>query len=201
MSALKVERDGQILRLTLSGPRPKCLRPALIAGPDESFATWATRVQSCSPGRAKASAPVPTSNAALCDRPFLHENVEDAMRLYRMCEAIDRSPALSSRRCRATRWEAATGLTACRDVGSPHATRCSDSRRLSSASSRRSSRRSSCRRSARTHAHTSSPVSGSTRTRPSNRARARGLRRPRRGVERVVGELLTRGPADARRSA
>src|SRR5256885_3277799 len=95
MSALRLERDGQVLRVTLSRPeRRNAFDSALIADLTQAFANVGDARAVVLAGEGEsfcAGADVEWQRSAI-DLSF-DENVEDAMRLYRMCEAIDRSPA------------------------------------------------------------------------------------------------------------
>src|SRR5256885_15499991 len=95
MGALRVEQDGPVLRVTLARPeRRNAFDAALIADLTEAFADVgdARAVVLGGDGPAFcAGADVEWQRSSI-DLP-LEENVEDAMRLYRMCETIDRCPA------------------------------------------------------------------------------------------------------------
>ena len=95
MSALKVVRDGHVLRVTLAKPeRRNAFDAALIAELTEAFAdvgdARAVLLEGEGP-RFCAGADVEWQRAAI-DLSY-DENVEDAMRLYRMLETIDSCPA------------------------------------------------------------------------------------------------------------
>jgi methylglutaconyl-CoA hydratase len=95
MSALKVERDGHVLRVTLARPeRRNAFDAALIAELTEAFsgAGDARAVLLTGEGASFcAGADVEWQRASI-DLSY-DENVEDAMRLYRMLETIDSCPA------------------------------------------------------------------------------------------------------------
>jgi methylglutaconyl-CoA hydratase len=95
MSALKVERDGDLLRVTLARPeRRNAFDAALIAELTEAFSdvgdTRAVLLSGEGPSFC-AGADVEWQRASI-DLSY-DENVEDALRLYRMLEAIDECPA------------------------------------------------------------------------------------------------------------
>src|SRR5881398_1352354 len=91
MAGLRIERDGHVLRITLAKPeRRNAFDAALIRELTEAFADVGD-------ARAVVFAGVGASFCAGADIEWqrsavdlsYEENVEDAMRLYRMCEAID----------------------------------------------------------------------------------------------------------------
>src|SRR3989454_2371474 len=118
MGALRLERDGQVLRVTLSRPeRRNAFDSALIAGLTEAFANVGDVRAVVLAGEGEsfcAGADVEWQRAAI-DLSF-DENVEDAMRLYRMCDAIDRCPAPVIARVQGYALGGGSGLTACADV-------------------------------------------------------------------------------------
>lgn len=95
MSALKVERDGGVLRVTLARPeRRNAFDAALIAELTEAFADVGDARVVFLSGEGPsfcAGADVEWQRASI-DLSY-DENVEDAMRLYRMLEAVDSCPA------------------------------------------------------------------------------------------------------------
>jgi len=95
MSALKVERDGDILRVTLARPeRRNAFDAALIAELTEAFSDVGDARAVLLTGEGPsfcAGADVEWQRASI-DLSY-DENVEDAMRLYRMMEAIAACPA------------------------------------------------------------------------------------------------------------
>lgn len=95
MGALKVERDGYVLRVTLARPeRRNAFDAALIAELDEAFSDVGDARAVVLTGEGPsfcAGADVEWQRASI-DLTY-DENVEDAMRLYRMLEAIDTCPA------------------------------------------------------------------------------------------------------------
>src|SRR5438876_8038387 len=118
MAALTIERDGQVLRVTLARPeRRNAFDSALIAELTEAFADVGDVRAVVLAGEGEsfcAGADVEWQRAAI-DLSF-DENVEDAMRLYRMCDAIDRCPAPVVARVQGYALGGGSGLTACADV-------------------------------------------------------------------------------------
>jgi len=95
MSALKIERDGHVLRVTLAKPeRRNAFDAALITELTEAFTdvgdARAVLLSGDGPSFC-AGADVEWQRASI-DLSY-DENVEDAMRLYRMLERIDACPA------------------------------------------------------------------------------------------------------------
>lgn len=95
MSALKVERDGSVLRVTLARPeRRNAFDAALIAELTETFAAVGDARAVLLSGEGPsfcAGADVEWQRSSI-DLSY-DENVADAMRLYRMLETIDSCPA------------------------------------------------------------------------------------------------------------
>jgi enoyl-CoA hydratase/carnithine racemase len=118
MSALKAERDGQVLRVTLARPeRRNAFDAALIADLTQAFSDVDDARAVVLAGEGEnfcAGADVDWQRAAI-DLSF-DENVADAMRLYGMCEAIDRCPAPVVARVQGYALGGGSGLTACADV-------------------------------------------------------------------------------------
>src|SRR2546425_1687201 len=118
MSALRLERDGQVLWVTLSRPeRRNAFDSALIAELTQAFADVGDVRAVVLAGEGEsfcAGADVEWQRAAI-DLSF-DENVEDAMRLYRMCDAIDRCPAPVVARVQGYALGGGSGLTACAGV-------------------------------------------------------------------------------------
>jgi methylglutaconyl-CoA hydratase len=118
MGALRVDRDGHVLRVTLSRPeRRNAFDAALIAELAEAFADVGDARAVVLSGEGPsfcAGADVEWQRASI-DLSY-DENVEDAMRLYRMLEAIDtcRAPVV----CLAHGYAlgGGSGLVACADV-------------------------------------------------------------------------------------
>jgi enoyl-CoA hydratase/carnithine racemase len=126
MDALRIERDGRILRITLAKPeRRNAFDAALIAELYEAFAEVgdARAVVLAGDGPSFcAGADVEWQRASI-DLTY-DENVEDAMRLYRMCERIDTCPAPVVARVQGYALGGGSGLVACSDiaVAAPDAT-------------------------------------------------------------------------------
>jgi methylglutaconyl-CoA hydratase len=118
MEALRVERDGAVLRVTLARPeRRNAFDAALIAELTEAFADVgdARAVVLAGDGPSFcAGADVEWQRAAI-DLSY-DENVADALRLYRMMEAIDSCPAPVVARVHGYALGGGSGLVACADV-------------------------------------------------------------------------------------
>lgn len=118
MGALKVDRDGHVLRVTLARPeRRNAFAAALIRDLADAFADVgdARAVVIAGEGEAFcAGADVEWQRAAI-DLSF-EENVEDALQLYRMCDAIDSCPAPVVARVQGYALGGGSGLVACADV-------------------------------------------------------------------------------------
>ena len=95
MSALKVERDGEILRVTLARPeRRNAFDAGLIAELTDAFSDVGDARAVLLTGEGPsfcAGADVEWQRASI-DLSY-EENVEDALRLFRMVEAVDSCPA------------------------------------------------------------------------------------------------------------
>ncbi|HEY8776490.1 MAG TPA: enoyl-CoA hydratase-related protein [Gaiellaceae bacterium] len=118
MAGLKIERDRHILRVTLARPeRRNAFDAALIAELTEAFADVgdARAVVLAGEGQSFcAGADVEWQRSAV---DLSHaENVEDALRLYRMCETIDNCPAPVVARVHGYALGGGSGLVACADV-------------------------------------------------------------------------------------
>jgi methylglutaconyl-CoA hydratase len=118
MSALKVARDGHVLRVTLARPeRRNAFDAALIAELTEAFAdvgdARAVLVEGEGPAFC-AGADVEWQRAAI--ELSYDENVEDAMQLYRMLESIDACPAPVVCCVHGFALGGGSGLVACADV-------------------------------------------------------------------------------------
>ena len=118
MAGLKIERDRHILRVTLARPeRRNAFDAALIAELTEAFADVgdARAVVLAGEGQSFcAGADVEWQRSAV---DLSHaENVEDALRLYRMCETIDHCPAPVVARVHGYALGGGSGLVACADV-------------------------------------------------------------------------------------
>src|SRR5579884_1206067 len=101
---LRVEPDGRVLRITLARPeRRNAFDAALIAALTEAFADV---------GDARAD--VGWQRASIALDP--EQNVEDALRLYRMMEAVRSCPAPLVARVHGHALGGGAGLAACADV-------------------------------------------------------------------------------------
>jgi methylglutaconyl-CoA hydratase len=118
MGALRVERDGHLLRVTLARPeRRNAFDAALIAELTQAFTEVgdARAVILAGDGPSFcAGADVDWQRSAI-DLSY-EENVEDAMRLYAMLEAIDGCPAPVLARVQGYALGGGSGLVACCDV-------------------------------------------------------------------------------------
>ena len=118
MEALRVARDGAVLRVTLARPeRRNAFDAALIAELTEAFADVADARVVVLAGEGPsfcAGADVEWQRAAI-DLSY-DENVADALRLYRMLEAIDSCPAPVVARVQGYALGGGSGLVACADV-------------------------------------------------------------------------------------
>jgi methylglutaconyl-CoA hydratase len=95
VSALRIEREGPVLRVTLARPeRRNAFDAALIAELTEAFKDVgdARAVVLAGDGESFCAGADVDWQRATIDLSY-EENVEDALRLYRMCETIDRCPA------------------------------------------------------------------------------------------------------------
>jgi methylglutaconyl-CoA hydratase len=118
VSALRVERDEDLLRVTLARPaRQNAFDAALIAELAEAFADVGDARAVLLAGEGPsfcAGADVEWQRASI-DLSY-EENVEDALRLYRMLEAIDGCPAPVVGRVQGYALGGGSGLVACTDV-------------------------------------------------------------------------------------
>ena len=118
MSALKVERDGHVLRVTLAKPeRRNAFDAALIAELTEAFADVGDARAVVLSGEGPsfcAGADVEWQRGSI-DLSY-DENVEDAMRLYRMLETIDSCPAPVVCCVHGYALGGGSGLVACADI-------------------------------------------------------------------------------------
>jgi methylglutaconyl-CoA hydratase len=118
MEALRVERTGAVLRVTLARPeRRNAFDAALIAELTEAFADVGDVRAVVLSGEGTsfcAGADVEWQRAAV--ELSYEENVEDALRLYRMLEAIDSCPAPVVARVQGYALGGGSGLVACADV-------------------------------------------------------------------------------------
>ena len=118
LSALKIERDGGVLRVTIAKPeRRNAFDAALIAELTDVFADVddVRAVMLAGEGSSFcAGADVEWQRASI-DLSY-DENVADAMRLYRMLETIDACPAPVVARVQGFALGGGSGLVACADV-------------------------------------------------------------------------------------
>jgi methylglutaconyl-CoA hydratase len=118
MSALRIEQDDDVLRVTIAKPeRRNAFDAALIAELTEVFADvgGARAVVLAGEGPSFcAGADVEWQRSSI-DLTY-DENVADAMRLYRMLERIDSSPAPVVARVQGFALGGGSGLVACSDV-------------------------------------------------------------------------------------
>ena len=118
MSALRVERDGHLLRVTLAKPeRRNAFDAQLIAELAEAFADVGDARAVLLEGEGPAfcaGADVEWQRSAI--ELSYDENVEDAMRLYRMLETIDACPAPVVCCVHGFALGGGAGLVACADV-------------------------------------------------------------------------------------
>jgi methylglutaconyl-CoA hydratase len=118
MGTLKVVRDGAVLRITLARPeRRNAFDAALIAELAEAFSAVGDARAVLLEGEGPsfcAGADVDWQRAAI-DLSY-EENVEDAMRLYRMLEVVDSCPAPVVCRVHGFALGGGSGLVACADV-------------------------------------------------------------------------------------
>jgi methylglutaconyl-CoA hydratase len=118
VGGLRIERDDAVLHVTLARPeRRNAFDAALIAELTEAFTdvgdARAVVLAGEGPGFC-AGADVEWQRSSI-DLSF-DENVADAMRLYRMCEAIDRCAAPVVARIHGFALGGGSGLAACSDV-------------------------------------------------------------------------------------
>jgi methylglutaconyl-CoA hydratase len=118
MGGLRSERDGHVLRVTLARPkRRNAFDAELISDLTEAFADVGDARAVVLAGEGEsfcAGADIEWQRSAI-DLSF-EKNVDDAMRLYRMCETIDRSPAPVIARVHGYALGGGSGLVACADV-------------------------------------------------------------------------------------
>jgi methylglutaconyl-CoA hydratase len=118
VAALRVERDGDVLRVTLAKPeRRNAFDAALIAELHEAFADVGDARVVVLAGEGPsfcAGADVEWQRSAI--DLSLDENVEDALRLYRMLAAVDGCPAPLVARVQGHALGGGSGLVACADV-------------------------------------------------------------------------------------
>jgi methylglutaconyl-CoA hydratase len=118
VGGLRVERDGHVLRVTLARPeRRNAFNAELIAELTHAFVDVgdARAVVLAGDGPSFcAGADVEWQRSAI-DLSY-DENVEDALRLYRMCETIDHCPAPVIARIQGYALGGGSGLAACADI-------------------------------------------------------------------------------------
>jgi methylglutaconyl-CoA hydratase len=118
LSALKIDRDGHVLRVTLARPeRRNAFDAALIAELAEAFVDVGDARAVLLSGEGPsfcAGADVEWQRAAI--ELSYNENVEDAMRLYGMLDAIDSCPAPVVCCVHGFALGGGAGLVACADV-------------------------------------------------------------------------------------
>jgi enoyl-CoA hydratase/carnithine racemase len=118
MGGLRVERDGDVLRVTLARPeRRNAFDAQLIADLMAAFADVGDARAVVLAGEGEtfcAGADIDWQRSAI-DLSY-DENVEDALKLYRMCEAIDvcRAPVVA--RIQGYALGGGSGLAACADI-------------------------------------------------------------------------------------
>jgi methylglutaconyl-CoA hydratase len=118
VSALQIERDGSVLRITLARPeRRNAFDAALIGELTDAFADVGDARAVVLAGEGPsfcAGADVDWQRSSI-DLSF-EENVEDAMRLHRMLESVDSCPAPVVARVQGYALGGGSGLVACADV-------------------------------------------------------------------------------------
>jgi len=118
MPGLRTERHGPIYRVTLARPdRRNAFDAELIGELTEAFAAVADARAVVLSGEGAsfcAGADVEWQRASI-DLAY-DDNVEDAMRLYEMCEAIDTCPAPVIARVHGFALGGGSGLVACSDI-------------------------------------------------------------------------------------
>src|SRR5436189_1667076 len=118
MGGLRVERDGDVLRVTLARPeRRNAFDAQLIADLTAAFSDVGDARAVVLAGEGEtfcAGADIDWQRSAI-DLSY-EENVEDALKLYRMCEAIDVCSAPVVARIHGYALGGGAGLAACADV-------------------------------------------------------------------------------------
>jgi methylglutaconyl-CoA hydratase len=118
MEPLRVEQDGNVLRVTIAKPaRRNAFDAELIGLLTEAFADIGNARAVVLGGDGAsfcAGADVEWQRSSI-DLSY-EENVQDALRLYRMCETIDRCPAPVIARVQGYALGGGSGLVACADV-------------------------------------------------------------------------------------
>jgi methylglutaconyl-CoA hydratase len=118
MGGLRIEPDDQVLRITLARPeRRNAFDAALIAELTEAFTDVGDARVVVLAGEGEsfcAGADIEWQRSAIDLSE--EENVEDALRLYRMCETIDRCPAPVVARVQGYALGGGSGIVACADI-------------------------------------------------------------------------------------
>jgi methylglutaconyl-CoA hydratase len=118
MSALRIERDGHVLRVTLAKPqRRNAFDAELIRELTDAFSDVGDARVVVLTGEGAtfcAGADIEWQRSSI-DLSY-EENVEDALKLYRMCETIDRCPAAVVARVHGYALGGGSGLVACSDI-------------------------------------------------------------------------------------
>jgi methylglutaconyl-CoA hydratase len=118
VGGLRIEREDRVLRITLARPeRRNAFDAALIAELTEAFRDVGDAGAVVLAGEGQsfcAGADVEWQRSSI-DLSF-EENVEDAHRLYLMCETIDRCPAAVVARIQGYALGGGSGLAACADT-------------------------------------------------------------------------------------
>jgi enoyl-CoA hydratase/carnithine racemase len=118
MGGLRIERDHDVLRITLARPeRRNAFDAELIAELTDAFRDVGDMRAVVLAGDGAsfcAGADIEWQRSSI-DLSF-DENVEDAHRLYRMCETIDRCPAPVVARIHGHAFGGGSGLAACSDI-------------------------------------------------------------------------------------
>jgi methylglutaconyl-CoA hydratase len=119
VSGLRIEREGPVLRITLAKPeRRNAFDAALIRELHEAFSEVGDARVVVLAGEGPsfcAGADVEWQRSAI-DLSY-DENVEDALRLYRMLEAIDTCPTPVVGRIQGYALGGGSGVAACLDIG------------------------------------------------------------------------------------
>jgi methylglutaconyl-CoA hydratase len=118
MGGLRVERDGDVLRVTLARPeRRNAFDAQLIADLTAAFSDVGDARAVVLAGEGEtfcAGADIDWQRSAI-DLSY-DDNVEDALKLYRMCETVDRCPAPVVARIQGYALGGGSGLAACSDI-------------------------------------------------------------------------------------
>lgn len=118
MAGLRIDRDGHVLQITLAKPeRRNAFDAALIRDLTEAFADVgnARTVVLAGDGESFcAGADIEWQRSAI--ELTYEDNVQDALRLYRMCEAIDTCAAPVVARVQGYALGGGSGLVACTDI-------------------------------------------------------------------------------------